>query len=364
MEQRQVQRLMKNYRASQIKGAALDRLLSDGFFRSSATMNRVNLLVLGGKPDTVIQIRVPLSDYVYKKRHRRMLRRVRERFRVVVQPFELTAQKDALYQSHKHRFRGYLQDTLFNYINGEQSKKARNIFESYEVSVYDGERLIAFSLFDVGNTALASILCVFDKDYAEFSLGIFTMLQEISFGMDNGFLHYYPGYVLHDSDLFGYKLTVSTKMEFLHPSNEWRDFAHIGEVNLISEHIFRKIEAAELMLDTLLLPYKRIVYANFGAAYYNFEVYNYVRAPVFLLLWEDEIEDGSMILEYWYETNMFMLSKVEIYDLPESGDKLSEEERDNFNDLLSYTDLLAQHEDPFTLLMYYLSKQGDEETDE
>lgn len=338
----------------------LDKYLEKGWFRAGIMMSRSEFLCFEESLQTVINIRLPLKNHVFKKRQRRIFKKVTSQFQVIVRPFQACPQKEILYQNHKDRFRGFLFDTLFHYLNGEEGEEKKGeIFKTHEVCVYDGDKLIAFSLFDLGNNAMASILGIFHEDYAPYSLGKFTMLKEIEFGQKNGFEYYYPGYILHDTPLFDYKLELG-KMEFYNNEKIWQSYEAFDTFSPRSLDFEKEIEKIENFAKVFQIPCKRITYSGFTFSYFDFDSIYYVRSPIFVLLHDDTIEDEALILEYWWESKKYVLSKIGVHVKFNLFDrvKIAQATLDsptNCLDLLSYHNVIARSSELFTLFPALLS---------
>lgn len=333
---------------------ALDDYLARGWFRSSSSMYRARILCFEQELQEVINVRLPISDYTPKKRLRRINRQVNEAFQIVIQPFENSSEKEALYQKHQHRFRGFLQKSLYYYLKGEDKERHDlSIFDTHEVSVYDKGKLIGFSLFDIGQSSIASIICVFDADYERYSLGTFTMIREIEYAQSIGYQYYYPGYVLHNTTMFDYKLRLGN-MEFYNHHKEWRPINELPTLERVSDLIISKIEAAETFVKAFNIPYIKVNYPAFPFAYFEFDTIYFVRTPIFLLLFEEEISDNVLILEYWQEEEEYVISQIEIHANFEHFEqmKISEEvliSPSSCLDLLAYNWILARESDPVSL---------------
>jgi leucyl-tRNA---protein transferase len=90
----------------------------------------------------------------------------------------------------------------------------KNIFNTYEINIYDHGKLIGYSFFDVGITSMASIIGIFDQSYSKHSLGIYTMLLEMEYAKSMQLKYYYPGYVAYEPSQFNYKLRLSDAFDF------------------------------------------------------------------------------------------------------------------------------------------------------
>lgn len=184
----------------------LDNYLEEGWFRSSHMMLRSNVLCVEGELLETINIRYDLRGYEYPKRMRKLMRRNRRRFRHEIRPARVTARRRQLYKMHIKRFKGMVVPTLDAFMAG--SFHEHSPFNTMEVTVYDGRRIVAVSYFDVGMHSMASILGFFDPDYSRYSLGIYTMLLEIEWAQQRQMHYYYPGYILDAHPLFDYKLRL------------------------------------------------------------------------------------------------------------------------------------------------------------
>jgi arginine-tRNA-protein transferase len=150
-----------------------------------------------------LQLRLPLTGFSFKKRHRRLLRRNNRRFRTTVEraglPDGELLRVNRLYLArHPEKTR---EDLEYNVVTDE----GQRILNTHLFRVYDGDRLVAFSYFDLGNKVLYTKAGIYDPAYAAASLGVYTMLLEIEYGRHNGLTHYYPGYYSPTFPAFDYK---------------------------------------------------------------------------------------------------------------------------------------------------------------
>lgn len=173
-----------------------------------------------------LQIRLPLEGFTFKKRHRKLLRRNRRRFRVAwehagLPDRELLRVNRRYMKLHAHKSR---EDLEYNVIN----ELGRKILDTRLCRIYDGERLAAFSYFDVGHRVMYTKAGIYDPDYAGDSLGLFTMLLEVERAVGMGFTHYYPGYYSPSYPAFDYKLQLGP-MEYRDISTDrWRKHRRDG----------------------------------------------------------------------------------------------------------------------------------------
>jgi arginyl-tRNA--protein-N-Asp/Glu arginylyltransferase len=182
-----------------------DNLLARGWFRSTGIIYKSEIVCMNEAVFSVEHIRIAMQRNVLKKRHRKLLRQNDARFRVVVGRPYTDERLEELYSAQVSRFRAFVHRSLKDIIH-DDSHLGR--FSTKQLSVYEGQKLIAVSYFDLGKKAMASIMCLFDPEYHKCSLGIYTMLKEMEYGLGRGVEYYYPGYVLDKPSPFDYKLTV------------------------------------------------------------------------------------------------------------------------------------------------------------
>ncbi len=153
-----------------------------------------------------LQIRMPLHDLSLKKRHRKLLRQNSRRFRVEYEeagfPDAEILRVNRLYMAgHPEKTR---EDLEYNVVNDD----GRKVLNTQLVRVYDEDRLVAFSYFDLGQRVIYTKAGIYDPAYASHSLGIFTMLLEIELARSLNYAYYYPGYYSPTFSAFDYKLQL------------------------------------------------------------------------------------------------------------------------------------------------------------
>lgn len=181
---------------------------------------KVDLLCIESGIYGVVNIRMNLARFALRKSQRKRLSRGDKKFTFSVGTAKPDAEKEALYAMHKHRFKGFIHPTLNEYLT---SGFHRTVFDTREVCVYDGDKLVAVSYFDMGEKSMASLIGLQHPDYRSYGLGIYTMLKEIEFGRSAGFKWYYPGYVLDLPSDFDYKLELG-EFEFYTPTKRWGSY--------------------------------------------------------------------------------------------------------------------------------------------
>jgi arginine-tRNA-protein transferase len=182
----------------------LDDFLHRGWFRIGQTLITCQALQIQDTLLSTVWTRTDLAQFRVTGSLRRVLRRVEERFSVHVVPAAIDDEHEDLYQRYLTTTDGARARTLRHFLFDEGED--RGLFQTHEVRVCDGDRLVAFSYFDAGQTSLQSLIGVYDPDFARYGLGLYTMLREVRFGVDTRRRFFYAGYVLPGEPRMDYKL--------------------------------------------------------------------------------------------------------------------------------------------------------------
>jgi arginine-tRNA-protein transferase len=171
-----------------------------------------------------IQLRLPLRGFTFKKRHRKLLRRNAKRFRVTLLPAEVPdLELEELNQRYLVLHPEKTRDSLDHHVIGEHCIKT---LDTHVIRVYDGDKLVAFSYFDLGRETAYTKAGIYDPEYASHSLGIYTMLLEIEWLRDHGVKYYHPGYVAPRYPVFDYKMQFGDMEFFQLSTGKWLPYDH------------------------------------------------------------------------------------------------------------------------------------------
>ena len=264
-----------------LTGRQLDRFLAGGWFRNGHMMFRSQFLCIEKDLFTVVNIRLPLDEYKFPKRLRKTFNRNQSRFTFTTGHCQIDAEKELLFRNHRHRFKGFLFDSLSDFF--AEDLTGHHIFDTKEVCVYDGDQLIAFSFFDEGENSVASLLGVFDDAYRKYSLGTYTMLLEIMLAQQKGISYYYPGYVLDKPSIFDYKLRLGTMEYYSWLMARWENSYEEAIPKNQADTLTQIMSEAQQQLTAQNIAHQKILYPVFSLGYLpGFE--DFLRAPVFLTL--------------------------------------------------------------------------------
>ena len=213
--------------------SVLDEYLSRGWFRMRQSVFTCRYVMGSGVLHTAVWIRVNIENYQFSKSLRKLLAKNDRLFRYEILPMVINDTHHELYERYRENFHSDISETIDDALFDED----KDIFDSMLINIYDHERLVAYSIFDKGSSALESIKGVWDPDYSSYSLGLYSMLLEVQYGQENNFKYYYPGYIAPGCPSFDYK-TRMYPYEYWDPTSQnWFSGEKLKISHLPSEKI-------------------------------------------------------------------------------------------------------------------------------
>lgn len=293
----------------------LDDYLSQGWYRQGQSIFTTHFLFFHGGLYSAIWIRQNLKGFKFGKNNRRILRNCYSNFEVTFGALEMTEEKEVLYQKYRSNFPGMLTPSLKESLFEEYNT---NVYNSWEVCIRNDQKLIAYSIFDLGKTSLASIVGVYDPEYQKFSPGYTTMLLEVQFGLENNLEWFYPGYIVPGNTRFDYKKRVGETEAYDIGTKTWIPTAEMLSRELPVDLIRNKLEELSSFLAQKEIP--SIAFANLllEANFYSLEDIEFLDAPHFLLLYPETEKREYAIVTYNISTGHYELG---IYFMLETLDK-------------------------------------------
>jgi arginyl-tRNA--protein-N-Asp/Glu arginylyltransferase len=201
---------------------------------------------------SAIWTRTTLTDYVFRRSHRRIMRKNADRYTVTEGPLRLDDEKQELYEQYLTIAKGERPDDLVDCFGGTD---ALSRFETRQMLIHDGDgRLVAFCAYDLGSNALMSIMGVYHPDFSGHSLGFWTLLLEIDLAQRHGLDYHYAGYVHPGDSAMDYKLRIGN-MEYLDPDQAtWQPWTGPQDIDLPVDRIRRNVTALADELNHLGIP--------------------------------------------------------------------------------------------------------------
>jgi leucyl-tRNA---protein transferase len=181
--------------------AQMDQLWAAGWRHFGEKFFRYNLMLSHDEVQTIVPLRLPLTDFRMTKSQRRVWRENTD-LQTEFVPAVIDEEVCELFQRHKARFTDNVPEHLRDFLSAEpatlpcQCVAVRCLLEG---------KLVAVSYLDVGDKSVSSVYGIFEPEHASRSLGIYTMLREIAWAAEQGFTYYYPGYATNGSSNYDYK---------------------------------------------------------------------------------------------------------------------------------------------------------------
>jgi len=320
--------LVQTHFPRKLSRSRYDQYLASGWFRGSVMLYKMNLLCIDDEVYSVVNIRLNIEEFKHKKRQRKLLRKAEERFEIKFGKASPTPEKERLYELHKHRFKGFIHGTLDEYLHANFNA---SVFDTREVCVYDNDKLIAVSYFDLGDLGMASLLGLYDEDYKSWSLGKLTMLKEIEFGIKTGRKWYYPGYVLDLPSNFDYKLELGP-MEYYSPARRWVNYEKFDPRATNAYSIRTKTQELSDILSEKGRKHRVWLYPYFSMGYVGPWNSFFLRVPMLIELGHDV--SGMICMSYSPVEDAYSLYRI--HPSPDGPQFLKMEESNEFSNSDKY----------------------------
>lgn len=305
-----------------------DQYLASGWFRGSVMLYKMDLLCIDDEVFSVVNIRLNMEEFVLRKSQKKILRKAEQKFDIKYGKAEPNKEKERLYHEHKHRFKGFIHGSLEEYL---YANFGESVFDTREVCVYSGKKLIAVSYFDLGDRSMASLLGLYDEEYKSWSLGKLTMLKEIEFGIKTGRKWYYPGYVLDLPSKFDYKLELGN-MEYYTPTRRWVSYKKFDPTSTNAYAIRSMTNEISQDLNDLGMNHRIWLYPYFSMGYVGPWNAFFLRAPALIELGHDM--RGLIALSYSPEEDAYSIYRI--HPCPDGPQFLKMEKSDEFAESQNY----------------------------
>ncbi len=212
----------KEHHLPKVTPKNLDILLADGwrhfgtyFFRHTLNFHEEQLVI-------VFPFRINLKKFSYTKSQRKLIRNNKD-IKVVYRPANITDEKMEMFELHKQRFVDNIPNSIYDFVS---TTPATIPCETLECCLYLKDKLIAVSFFDVGFNSTSAVYAMFLPEYEKYRPGIFTLLAEIEYGMNNNKLFHYSGHAYREKSHYDYKKGFRGT-EFYNWKGQWIDIEHL-----------------------------------------------------------------------------------------------------------------------------------------
>lgn len=149
-------------------------------------------------------LRVPVADFVPSKSQRRVWAKNVDEITVRVGPPIIDEARLTLFNRHKME-RGLSRSGEPMTALAYRQWLVDTCMETVEVAYFEGDKLLAVSILDLGLHAASSVYHYFDPDASRRSLGVFSALIEMEWLRQQGKRWYYFGLYVADCSHLSYK---------------------------------------------------------------------------------------------------------------------------------------------------------------
>ncbi|MEO0882287.1 MAG: arginyltransferase [Pseudomonadota bacterium] len=152
-------------------------------------------------------VRVPVRDFLYTKRWRRVLNR-NSGIRATAQKAVATREQYRVLQNYllaRHEDGGMADMSFRDYANMVSESPVRSLIVEYRDGDGDDAPLIGAAITDVLRDGLSMVYSFFEPDLSGRSLGSFMILEHIQRAAVHGLPHVYLGYWVEGSPKMDYK---------------------------------------------------------------------------------------------------------------------------------------------------------------
>lgn len=259
----------------------LDNYLAHGWFRMGQTIFTTNFLRFSGVFYSAIWLRIDLDTFVPSKTQLK-LEKLNAIFKVEIVPVKVTATHEELFLKYKNHISFEAAPSLEYLLYHDGNN---DIYNTFQVNIYDQQKLIATGFFDLGENTSAGISCIYDPDYRKYSLGKYLMLLKMQYSKQKGLKYFYPGYFAPGYPLFDYKLDLAKpSLEYYELSSlSWQPFSKYSQEDIPLVVMKQKMAVLSEMLERKKLEHTFFEYEFFDADLFSslngLEVLDF---PVFL----------------------------------------------------------------------------------
>ncbi len=276
----------------------LDAYLERGWFRMAQRIFTTNFVHFKDTIYSTVWLRILLDQYVDDSTQIKLFKR-NAAFRTTIKRATITSEKEELYLNYKHSLPFQPSESLSSLLFGRSQNNS--VFNTIEVTLHDGEKLIACGLFDVGEVSAEGITSFYDPTYKKFSLGKYLIYLKIQHCRNLKLKFFYPGYFVPGYSFFDYKLDIgrSTLEFFQLRSQQWISIENFSSDDIPVKVMHHKLELAKDVLTERNITSKVMRYEFFDANLipdlWGSELFDF---PIFLFFGDQSKEDINPILVF------------------------------------------------------------------
>lgn len=264
-----------------------------------------------GRIYSTIPTRLKLQGYSFRKNLRKLYRKVQQQFEV---HSGMPLAWDKAMEDVHEKYQSALPDRPLADLEVYRQRPAGPFtFDTRCVKVYHEGQLIAFSLFNLGEESLYSSQGIYDPDWSRYSLGFFTMLEEIRYAQETGRSYFYPGYVVPGYPEFDYKKRVGPLEYFLLPSREWVPETEVGPELIPVNQMRAALQALQTRLQNAGIDSHLMEYALFDIRFFDTRPLPFLEFPLLLLISSPEPARYCPAIVYVPELQQYAVLDIKFF---------------------------------------------------
>jgi len=207
----------------------LDTHLSKGWYRSMQELIRLQEYC----ENEYYWLRLDISKVSFNKSQKRVYKH-RSKFNIQLDEWKINQEIETLWSNYRKCTNFNTSTTVAENLLGEKAEYNR--FITKMITIRDGDKLIAVGYFDLGKSAVTSILHFYHPDYKKYSLGKLLLLLEIEYCKQNNFEFYYTGYISLIDTKFDYKLFCGKDATeaYLPKEDRWEFYLKLEQEGLMN----------------------------------------------------------------------------------------------------------------------------------
>jgi leucyl-tRNA---protein transferase len=215
------------------EGKTVDEYWAHGWNSGAHELHRFNSDSYKNRSYKVFPTRYRLRDATLTKSMRRVLNKNTD-LKTVIRPLRITEKKEQLHKSY------YAQ--RHDASNRRSLANCYNYIKLYfadlkELCIFKDQKLVACSIFEVGEESLYSHIAFWDLDEKARSLGILTVLLEMQYAVKLGFTHYYLGHYFAKNPIYQYKTRFRGLELYDWDNARWIDFKNPFVQELLTQKL-------------------------------------------------------------------------------------------------------------------------------
>lgn len=213
----------------QIRGSLLDQYLAKGWYRMGQVIFTTDYLFKDERWYRVFWLRYRLKEFQFSARQRKLLQ-LPKGCTAGVKPLRINAELEELYGRYRDHLDFEISPALKENLNSLDflgQAEGDSVFDSYVIEIRREEKLIAAGIFDLGDSAMAGIINIYDPAERRLSPGKRLMQIKLSYALSQKLDYYYPGYIVCGNPKFDYKLEPGREIcEIFNPvTDSWLPYS-------------------------------------------------------------------------------------------------------------------------------------------